>query len=104
MQFTAYNTIAFADVAPAAMAGANTLFSTALQLSLGLGVALGALAVRLGALIAAAPVFTALPAANFRLSFAVVAAVALAAVVDAWALDRRAGEHIARPVAAARRA
>ena len=46
MQFTALNTIAFADVPQTAMSGANTLFSTAFQLAMGLGVALGALAVR----------------------------------------------------------
>ncbi|WBO61214.1 MFS transporter [Acidocella sp. MX-AZ03] len=42
MQFTALNTIAFADVPQARMAGANTLFSTAAQLAMGLGVAVGA--------------------------------------------------------------
>src|SRR5664279_2189818 len=39
MQFTALNTIAFADVPQRAMANANTLFSTAFQLAMGLGVA-----------------------------------------------------------------
>jgi hypothetical protein len=51
MQFSACNTIAFADVSKPRLAGANTLFSTVFQLAmgLGLGVALGALGVRLAA-------------------------------------------------------
>ena len=43
--FTAYNTIVFADVAPEGMGNANTLSSTVQQLTTGLGVAVGALAV-----------------------------------------------------------
>ncbi len=47
--FTAYNTIVFADVAPEGMGNANTLSSTIQQLTMGLGVAAGALALRAGA-------------------------------------------------------
>ena len=47
--FTAYNTIVFADVAPEGMGNANTLSSTIQQLTMGLGVAVGALALRAGA-------------------------------------------------------
>ncbi|HEV7814838.1 MAG TPA: MFS transporter, partial [Janthinobacterium sp.] len=55
MQFTAYNTIAFADIPQPRMAAANTLFSTAFQVALGLGIAVGAVAVAeplLGVLVA----------------------------------------------------
>lgn len=38
MQFTAQNTIAFADIPRGAMSAANTLFSAAFQLAMGLGV------------------------------------------------------------------
>jgi EmrB/QacA subfamily drug resistance transporter len=42
MQFTCIQTMAFADVAPEQMSGANTLFSTMAQLTQGVGVAVGA--------------------------------------------------------------
>ncbi|BDC48734.1 MFS transporter [Bryobacterales bacterium F-183] len=47
MQFTAYNTIAFADVPEDRMSAANTLFNTMGQLAMGMGIALGTLALRL---------------------------------------------------------
>jgi len=48
LQFTALNTIAFCDVPQPRMNGASTLFSTAMQLSTGLGIAIGAMALRAG--------------------------------------------------------
>jgi predicted MFS family arabinose efflux permease len=50
MQFMALNTVAFADIPQKAMAAANTLFSVAFQLAMGVGVALGAIAWRVGEL------------------------------------------------------
>ena len=46
--FTAYNTIAFADVERAEMTDANTLASTLQQVAAGFGVAVGAVALRVG--------------------------------------------------------
>lgn len=46
LQFTAFNTLAFADVPKPVMSAANTLFSVAFQLAIGLGVAVGAVALR----------------------------------------------------------
>lgn len=46
LQFTALNTLAFADVPKPLMSAANILFSVAFQLAIGLGVALGAVALR----------------------------------------------------------
>ena len=46
--FSAYNSVAFADVAPDRMTHANTLHATLQELGAGLGVAVGALLVRLG--------------------------------------------------------
>jgi EmrB/QacA subfamily drug resistance transporter len=91
-QFTALNTIAFADVEPSAMSSANTLFSTAFQLAIGLGVALGAIAWRVGDAVAGSEG----PAWPFRIAFLIVAAVALAGVVDSIRLNRSAGDHVAR--------
>ena len=52
LQFTALNTLAFADVPEPWMAPANTWFSVAFQLSLGLGVAIGAVVLRLASAMA----------------------------------------------------
>lgn len=47
MQFTGISTLAFSDVPSTQMSYANTLFSTATQLSVGLGITLGAIGIRL---------------------------------------------------------
>ncbi|HEY5456389.1 MAG TPA: MFS transporter [Acidothermaceae bacterium] len=46
--FTAYNTISFVDVPPGLIGDANTLTTTIQQLTMGLGVVAGALALRAG--------------------------------------------------------
>ena len=46
IQFTGVSTLAFADVPAAQMSDANTLFSTASQLAVGLGITLGAIGIR----------------------------------------------------------
>ena len=46
MQFTALNTLAFADVAPPMTSAASTLFNVAFQLSIGLGIAASAIMLR----------------------------------------------------------
>jgi EmrB/QacA subfamily drug resistance transporter len=91
MQFTALNTVAFADIARPAMAAANTLFSAAFQLAMGLGVALAAIAWRIGALVIPPSVA---PAGQFRIAFLVVAAVSLIGMLDSLKLSARAGAHI----------
>ncbi|WP_234729930.1 MFS transporter [Acidocella facilis] len=91
MQFTALNTIAFADVPQARMAGANTLFSTAAQLAMGLGVAVGGIAWRLGEALAPAA-----PAWPFRIAFLVVALLALLGVLDCLSLPRGVGAHVSK--------
>lgn len=91
MQFTALNTIAFADIPQEEMPNANTLFSTAFQLALGLGIALGAIAWRLGTF--AFPHADALSA--FRVAFLIVSAVSLAGVLDTLKLPHDAANHVA---------
>ena len=92
MQFTALNTLAFADVPRAVMPDANTLFSTAGQLANGLGVTLAASAWRL-----AGQVWPDLPALDIRVAFLAIAVVALVSVLDPANLPRTAGDHVARP-------
>ena len=96
LHFTALNTLAFADVPPAKLRAANTLFSTAFQLSLGLGVAVGALAVRFGDWIKDDLGLGAMPAADFRLGFVLIALLSLLALYDVRGLVSNAGENISR--------
>ena len=90
---TALNTVTFADVDEHQMTSANTLSATVSQLALGLGVALGALALRLGALTGSdVPAGGATPA--FRVAFLILAVLTIAAAADALRLDRRAGQAL----------
>ena len=95
MHFTALNTIAFADIPKPQMTGANTLFSTAFQLTMGMGIALGAIGIRIGQAIAP-PLGLALPAIEFRLAFVMLGIIALLATVDCWRLDPKAGDNVSR--------
>ena len=95
MQFTAFNTLAFADVPPERMSGPNTLFSSIFQLAIGLGVALGAIAWRIGQMAAPDPSDPALP---FRIAFLIIAALCLVGIWDSVRLGPEAGHQIsARP-------
>jgi EmrB/QacA subfamily drug resistance transporter len=101
MQFTAYNTIAFADIPQPRMAAANTLFSTAFQVALGLGIALGAVAVRVGHWLAANTGLHRMPAAEYRLAFLLVGLVSLVGLCDSLKLAATAGGHVISGRAAA---
>lgn len=96
MQFTALNTIAFSDMPQARMATANTLFSTAFQVAMGLGIALGAVGVRLGHWLAGPLGLGQVPAIEYRLAFVLIGLVSLMGLIDALKLDPAAGEHVAR--------
>jgi EmrB/QacA subfamily drug resistance transporter len=96
LHFTAVNTIAFADVPDKKMRAANTLFSTAFQLSLGMGVAVGALASRAGHWLTGQVGLDAVPAMNFRIAFVLIALLSLLALVDALWLPANAGELISK--------
>ncbi len=87
--FTAYNTIAYADVPPAEMSAANTLSSTILQLSMGLGVAAGVVALRLGA-----SLYDGVGA--YRFAFALLAAITVVAFVDSVRLPDDSGRSLQR--------
>jgi EmrB/QacA subfamily drug resistance transporter len=80
MQFTALNTIAFADVPQARMSSSNTLFSMLNQLGSGLGIAAGAVSLRLGALLH--PSVAAVTAHDFQIAFWVVGALGLLSYLD----------------------
>jgi MFS family permease len=87
--FTTYNSIAFADVEPARMTPANTLVSTFQEVSAGLGVAVGALLVRLGDTLA-----TGSATGPFRVAFLALAVLLVPAVVAALRLPRDAAAAV----------
>jgi MFS family permease len=89
--FTAYNTIGFVDVAPEAIGGANTLTTTIQQLTMGLGVVAGALALRAGGPIARLFGVTAGARSAFAMAFCIIAVVALLAVIESALLPRESG-------------
>jgi Na+/melibiose symporter-like transporter len=87
--FTAYNTLAFADVPTERMTGANTLMSTVQELASGLGVAVAALLVRVGGAVTHAG------AEPYRVAFLVLAMLLAVPVIEAIALPRTAGNVVA---------
>jgi len=97
--FTAYNAISFVDVAPDDIGDANTLTTTVQQLTMGLGVVVGALALRAGSPIAKLLGVTAGARSAFSLAFCLIAAVALLAVVESALLPRDAGAAAVTPAA-----
>lgn len=99
--FTAYNTLAFAEVEPGRMVEANTVASTFQQVAAGFGVALGALALRLGDIVSGAPAGSASAAPAFQLAFVALAVVTLVPVVGALSAHRAVGDTL-RPQQATR--
>ncbi len=92
---TTVNTLAFAEIAPAGMGAANTLFNMLQQVSFGLGVAVGALALRVAEPWRPAGAAHATPV-EFRIALALVSLVALAAAADALRLPPGAGAEVTR--------
>jgi EmrB/QacA subfamily drug resistance transporter len=92
--FTAYNTIVFADLAPAELNDANTLSSTMQQLTMGLGVAIGALALRAGGPLDSVLGVSRNATDDFRMAFILLALVQLLAVVESALLGPHAGAAI----------
>ncbi len=76
--FTAYNTMAFADVESANMTRANTLASTVQQVAAGFGVAVAAVVLRAGA-----PLGGPGSSAPYNVTFAVIAVMLAVACLEA---------------------
>jgi EmrB/QacA subfamily drug resistance transporter len=89
--FTAYNTIQFADIDRAELASANTLSATSQQLAAGLGVAVGALALRVGVLTAGSG-----GTGAYRAAFIILAAAMLACALEVARLPADAGDEVRR--------
>jgi EmrB/QacA subfamily drug resistance transporter len=99
MSFTAYNTIGFADIEPELTSAANAFAGTIQQLTVGMGVAVGALALRTaGPLLSLGGAHGA--AGPYHLAFLLLGLLPLAAIVEALRLPRDAGAVVtgaARP-------
>lgn len=91
---TTYNSVAFADVQPEWMSNANTLFSTLQELGTGIGVAVGALLVRLGEPVADAVGLGARPDQPFRVAFVLLAVLLVVPAAAALRLTRTAGNTV----------
>ena len=75
MQFTALNTLAFADVPEGWMSGANTVFNMVQQLFMAMGIALGAVALRIAGLLGPGAAPGAIPLGHFRTAFILIGAI-----------------------------
>ena len=91
LQFTAFNTIAYADVVRTRMSAATSLYSTIQQLSMTLGITIGALALETTARLAghARP-----EPADFTIAFMVVTVVMALAVPTALLMPADAGAEM----------
>jgi EmrB/QacA subfamily drug resistance transporter len=90
LQFTALNTLSFADVPKSQLSGATSLSSTIQQLGVGIGVAVGAMSLQLSHSLLGYGTH-AMSVADFQLAFLMVAAVCLLGTVDVLGLPRDAG-------------
>ncbi|VGQ12171.1 hypothetical protein SB00610_05477 [Klebsiella quasipneumoniae subsp. similipneumoniae] len=93
-QFTGVITLAFAVVHAAQMSDANTLFSTASQLAVGLGITLGAIGIRLVEQVGDWLHLSAVPGISFRLAFVFIAVICLVGMIDSLHLAKTAGSSV----------
>lgn len=91
LQFTAYNTLAYADIPHARMSAATSLYATLQQVSLTLGITVGAAALAASAALRGHSEPT---ASDFSAAFLVVAAMAALAAPTALRLRRDAGSEL----------
>ena len=92
-QFTAMNTLAFAEVPPTGITSANTLFNLAQQVTFGLGVAAGAILLRVGHGVLG-PLHAAVSVADFRFAFVGAGLICVLGVLDFLRLYSRAGAAV----------
>jgi fucose permease len=93
LQFTAINTLGFADVPKQQMSGASTLSSTLGQLTMGMGVAAGAIALRIAAWWHGHDGRSLTPS-DFSIAFLLVALFSVMAIADVFSLSPDAGNHV----------
>jgi MFS family permease len=92
MQFSAITTLAFADIPQERMTTANTLYSTVQQMSTGMGIAMGAVALRFSNIING--VSEHYTVADFRLSFIFVSLLGVVSLYGFGKLTPYAGDAV----------
>jgi EmrB/QacA subfamily drug resistance transporter len=93
MQFTSLSTIVYVDVPKPQLSSATSFSSMIVQMSMGMGVAVGAIALRLAAY--ARGNTSGVPkVADFRLAFVFVAILTALAVIDCFTLEPDAGAAV----------
>jgi hypothetical protein len=93
MQFTCLATLAFVDIPKPLMSSATSFISVVTQMGMGMGVAVGAVALRLSAWILSEQ--TGVPTlTDFHVAFALVSLIAVIAVIDCFGLERNAGAEV----------
>jgi EmrB/QacA subfamily drug resistance transporter len=90
MQFTCLSTLAFADVPKPEMSSATSFFSMITQMSMGMGVAVGAIFLRVAGLLDGNAHGTP-TTKEFHIAFVFVAALTLLATIDCFTLNPEAG-------------
>jgi hypothetical protein len=91
LQFTAYNTLAYADIPRDRMSAATSLYSTVQQLSLTLGISAGAAILEVTSALTHHPHPT---SGDFSIAFVAVAWVSLLAAPTALLMPRDTGEEM----------
>ncbi|WP_144109235.1 MFS transporter [Paraburkholderia sp. BCC1886] len=94
MQFSTLATLAYADVAPSQMSGASTLWSAAAQMTIGLGIAFGAVSLRAAAFLNGENTGRLFTLADFRLAFLCAGVLTLISVLGYVGLAHDAGQSI----------
>jgi len=84
------------------VSNANTLFSTAVQLSIGMGITIGAIGVRLGNAVAPWLGMEDLPGIGYRMAFVLITLMSLIGLLDLLRLPQNAGELVSRKPGAAK--
>ncbi|AOY94635.1 MFS transporter [Cupriavidus sp. USMAA2-4] len=94
MQFSTLATLAYADVPPAQTSAASTLWSAAAQMTIGLGIAYGAVSLRAAALIHGEEAGRAFTLADFRLAFLFAGVLTLVSMWGYWRMAPDAGQSV----------
>jgi EmrB/QacA subfamily drug resistance transporter len=89
MQFTTVNALSFSELSQERMSGANTLFSMMQQVGNALGVAIGAIALRVAGFVH--PDSTGVTVGDFHIAFFAVGLIGLAGVIEFRRLPAHAG-------------
>jgi EmrB/QacA subfamily drug resistance transporter len=93
MQFTSLATLAFVDIPKSLMSSATSFSAVVTQMAMGMGVAVGAVALRAAAWMRGHP--AAIPALmDFHIAFWLVSVLALVAVLDCFTLEPHAGAEV----------